>query len=163
MKDIDEQFGIGHIGVFALRLNVGGDGTSNIGTLVPCKTTLGEGAINNFGSAFYKTALVSILYSKDKSAACIAGNEPGIESGAQIADVHIAGGAGGETGTNLALGNTGFHSLKIKILVVHLLCVPFKRIIECIQSINLYFTFEPKNCQEKLLIMMSLVFSGCLW
>ena len=52
-------------------------------------------------------------------AAAVAGDEPGVQGGAQIAHVHIAGGRGGEPGADLSLGDLGLHLLKILHVQCH--------------------------------------------
>ena len=73
------------------------------------ETALGHGLVDHVHSAFHQTALVGILNAENERAAGVAGDEPGVQSGAQIAHVHIAGGGGSKTGADLSLGDPGFH------------------------------------------------------
>ena len=49
----------------------------------------------------------------------MAGDEPGVKRGAQIAPVHIAGGGGGEACADLAVGDLGLHGVEIGVVVGH--------------------------------------------
>ena len=97
----------------ALGLNVGTGGTAHIGTLVVGQTALSHGAVDHFGRTLHKAGLVGILNAEDKGTACVAGDEPGVERGAEIAHVHIARGRGCKTGADLAMGDAAFQFFKI--------------------------------------------------
>jgi hypothetical protein len=71
--------------------------------------------------ALDEPALVGVLDAEDEGAAGAAGDQPGVERGAQIADVHVARRAGGETGAHGSVGDARFHFFK----KVHLLFLPF--------------------------------------
>ena len=55
---------------------------------------------------------VGILNAEDELAAAVAGDQPGVEGGAEVAHVHVARGGGGEAGADAVLGDAGFHLLK---------------------------------------------------
>ena len=74
---------------------------------------LGQSAVNDLCGALHLTGLVGVLNAQDKCALVVPGDEPGVQGGAQIAHVHIAGGRGGESGADLPLGDLGLHLLKI--------------------------------------------------
>ena len=150
VASFDEKLGIGKISIFTLGLDIRSDGAADIGAFIPNKPCVFKRTVNNLGRTFYKAGLIGIFDTKNEFTACLAGNKPGVDSCTDAANMHKAGGAGCETGANLTLGNAGLHGLKIKILVVHILCVPFKRIILCRLNFILYFTFTPKDCQGEL-------------
>ena len=60
-----------------------------------------------------ETPLVGILNAENEGAAGVAGDEIGVERGAQVAHVHIARGGGGEARAHLAVWDLRFHFLKI--------------------------------------------------
>ena len=70
-------------------------------------------AVDHVGRTLDKTTLVGVLDAQDERAACVPGDEIGIKRGAQVADVHVAGGRGGKTGAHLAVRDLGFHFFKI--------------------------------------------------
>ena len=109
---LHQQLGVLAVGVPALGLDIGSHGAADIGALVPGQAALPEGLVDHLGGALHQALLVGVLDAEDKGAALMAGDEPGVECGAQIADVHIAGGGGGEAGTDLALGDAGLHVVK---------------------------------------------------
>ena len=76
------------------------------------QTALGHCAVDHVRSALHQAALIGILNAKNKGSAAVAGNEPGIQRGAQVSHVHIAGGGGGEPCADFPLWNPGFHLLK---------------------------------------------------
>ena len=108
-----QQAGVFAVGVPALRLDVGSHGAAHVGALIVGQTALGHGAVNHVRRALHQTALVRVLDTQDEGAAAAAGDEPGIESGAQVAHVHVARGGGGEAGTDFAVGDFGLHGVKI--------------------------------------------------
>ena len=114
-----QQLRIGQIQIAALRLDIRTSGTTHIGTLVMGQTAFSHGAVNDIGGAFHQTALVGVLDAEDKSAVSMARNQPGVQSGAQIADMHITGGGGSETSADFSLGNSGFHLFKKLHIKVH--------------------------------------------
>ena len=67
------------------------------------QVALGQSLVDELGSASTWRGLVGVLNAQDKGASGIAGDEPGVQGGTQIADVHIARGRGGKTGTDLPL------------------------------------------------------------
>ena len=108
-----QQAGVFAVGVPALRLDVRRHGAAHIGTLVVGQMALGHGAVDDVGSALHQPPLVGILDAEDKRAAVRAGDEPGVQRGAQVADVHVAGGGGGKAGTHLAGGDLLLHGGEI--------------------------------------------------
>ena len=83
------------------------------------QVALGQSLVDELGSALYLAGLVGVLNAQDKGASGIAGDEPGVQGGTQIADVHIARGRGGKTGTDLPLWDFGLHLLKILMIQSH--------------------------------------------
>ena len=107
-----QEFRVFAVKAAALGLDVGAHGAAHIGAFVVGEAALGHGLVDHVHSAFHQAALVGILNAEDESAAGVAGNEPGVQRGAQIAHVHIAGGRGSETGADLPLGDAIFHFFK---------------------------------------------------
>ena len=116
---LHQQLGILSISVPALGLDIGSHRAAHIGTLVVVQVALGQSLVDKLSSALYLPGLVGVLNAQDKGAAGIAGDEPGVQGGTQIADVHIARGRGGKTGTDLPLGDFGLHLLKILMIQSH--------------------------------------------
>ena len=107
-----QQLGIGQIQVPALGLDIGTHGAAHIGAFIVGQAALGHGAVDDVGSALHQAALVGILNAEDERAVRVPGDEPGIQGGAQVAHMHIAGGGGGKPGADLPLGDAGFHLFK---------------------------------------------------
>ena len=72
------------------------------------------GVLKPNGYRQFNTAYIEIPKKQGKSelAAAVAGDEPGVEGGAEVAHVHVARGGGGEAGADAVLGDAGFHLLK---------------------------------------------------
>ena len=119
VAQLHQQLGILAVGVTALGLDIGGHGAAHIGTLVVAQAAFGHGAVDHIHSAVHQTALVGILDTQDEGAAVVAGNQPGVERGTQIAHMHIAGGRGGKAGTHLAVGDLGLHVDKVLTVNSH--------------------------------------------
>ena len=98
----------GEVGVQAppLGLDIGAHRAADVGALVPGQAALAQGGIDHLGGALHQAALVGVLDAEDEGAAAVPGDEPGVQGGAQVAHVHVAGGGGGEAGAHAALGNT---------------------------------------------------------
>ena len=108
-----QQAGVFAVGIPTLGLDIGSHGAADIGALVMVQVALGHGAVDDVGGSLHQPPLVGILDTEDKRAAMTAGNEPGIQGGTQIADVHITGRGGRKAGADLARGDLGFHLGKI--------------------------------------------------
>ena len=113
MSLLHQELGVLPIGIPPLRLDVGGHRATHVGTLVVVQMALGQGAVNYLCGALHLAGLVGVLNAQDERALAVPGDEPGVQGGAQVAHVHIAGGRGGEAGADLPLGDLGFHLLKI--------------------------------------------------
>ena len=83
------------------------------------QAALGHGAVDHIRCTFHQAALVGVLNAEDEGAVVVAGDEPGIQSGAQIAHMHVAGGRGGETGADRSLRNPRFHLVKKRLVECH--------------------------------------------
>ena len=67
-------------------------------------------------------ALIGVFDAENELAAKVAGDEPGIERRSQVADMHIARGAGRKTGACLSLRDARFHLFKkIHLGFLHIL------------------------------------------
>ena len=109
---LHQQFGKLAVQVPALGLDVGAHRAAQIGTLVPGQAALAQGVVDHVGGALHQTALVGVLNAENEFAAVVAGDEPGVQGGTQVAHVHIAGGGGGEAGTHAVVGNAPLQFLK---------------------------------------------------
>ena len=69
-------------------------------------------AVDDVRCALDETPLVGILDAENEGAAGVAGDEIGVERGAQVAHVHIARGARSEARADLAVRDARFHLLK---------------------------------------------------
>ena len=103
----------------ALGLDVGADRAPQVRALIPVEATFAQCGVNDLGGAFHQAFLVGILNTENELAAAVAGDEPGVKGGAQIAHVHIAGGRGGKPGADLPLWDLGLHLLKILHIQSH--------------------------------------------
>ena len=116
---LHQQAGVLAVGVPPLGLDIGGHGAAHIGAFVVVQAALGQGAVDHLGGALHLPGLVGILNAQNKGALVVPGDEPGVQGGAQVAHVHIAGGRGGEPGADLPLGDLGLHLLKILHVQCH--------------------------------------------
>ena len=66
--------------------------------LVPVQDDHGEPYRSH--SALNVTALVGVLNAQDEGAVLVLGHQVGVQRGAQVANVHVAGGRGGKTGAD---------------------------------------------------------------
>ena len=107
-----QKLGILSIERPALRLDIGAHRAAQIGTLVPGEAALAQGGVDDVGGPLHQPPLVGVLDAQDEFAAGMAGDEPGIQGGAQIAHMHVAGGGGGEPGTDLSGRDAALHLLK---------------------------------------------------
>ncbi len=116
---MDQQFRVLLIGVPPLGLDIGGHRAAYVGTLVMCETTFGHGLVDHIGGALHQTALVGVLNAQDKGAPGVSGDQIGVQRGAQVAHVHIAGGGGGKAGTDTLSGDLRLHLLKVSHIHRH--------------------------------------------
>ena len=107
-----QELGVFSVKIPALRLDIGSHGAAHVGALVVVKTALGQGLVDNIHRPIHKSALIGVLDAKDEFAAGPAGDEPGIKRRAQIANVHIARGRRGKTGTHTVFGYARLHLVK---------------------------------------------------
>ena len=98
--------------VAPLRLHIRPDRAANIGAFIVRQAALGHCFVDHINSTLDQTALIGVLDAKDERAAVAAGDQPGIQRRAQIADMHIARGAGREARAHLSLRDARFHFLK---------------------------------------------------
>ena len=108
-----QQLRILSVGVAALGLNIRRYRPAHVRAFVVGQVTLRHGAVDHVCRTLHQTALVGILNAEDERAAAAAGNKPGIQRSAQIADVHIPGGRGGEPGADLSLGDARLHGIEV--------------------------------------------------
>ena len=113
---LHQKPGVPAVGVPALRLDVGGHRAAHVGALVMGQAALSHGAVDHVRGPLHQAALVRVLNAQDEGTAAVAGDEPGIQGGAQVAHVHVACGGGGEAGADSAPGNLGLHGLKIGVV-----------------------------------------------
>jgi len=108
----DEQVGVFAEQVAPLRLDIRPDRAAHVGALVVRETAFGQRFIDDVARALDKTALVGVLDAENEGAARTAGDQPGVERGAQIADVHVACRAGGKTGAHGPVRDARLHFFK---------------------------------------------------
>ena len=75
-----------------------------------------HGALDDGDSVLHLPLLVGVLDAQDELALIVTGDQVGVEGGAQVAHMHIAGGRGGKPSANLALGDACFHIFKPLII-----------------------------------------------
>ena len=109
---LDEKLCVFAVKSAALGLNVGAHGTADVGTLVVAEPALCHGAVNDVHGALDVALLIGVLDAQDELSAGMTGDEPGVQSRAQVAYVHISRGAGGKSRAYLALGYARLHFLK---------------------------------------------------
>ena len=112
MALLHQQLGVLAVQRPALGLDVGSHRAADVGALIPGQAALAQGGVDDLGGALHQAALVGILNAEDELAAAVAGDEPGVEGGAEVAHVHVARGGGGEAGADAVPGDAGFHLLK---------------------------------------------------
>jgi len=114
-----QELGVGQIQVPALGLDIGAGGAAHVRAFIVIQMALLHGAVDHVRSTLHQTALIRILDPENEGAVGVAGDEPGVQRGAQVAHVHIAGGGGGEPGTDLPLGDAGFQIFKKCLIQSH--------------------------------------------
>ena len=93
MALLHQQLGVLAVQRPALGLDVGSHRAADVGALIPGQAALAQGGVDDLGGALHQAALVGILNAEDELAAAVAGDEPGVEGGAEVAHVHVARGA----------------------------------------------------------------------
>ena len=83
-----------------LGLDVGADRAADVGAFVPDQAGLAERVVDDFNRAFDVAVLVGILDAQDEGAVVFFRDQVGVKRSAQVADVHVAGGAGGKPGAD---------------------------------------------------------------
>ncbi len=96
-----QLFGEGHVGVLALGLHIGAAGAAHVRTLVVAQPGGGHGFVDDLHRAGDLALLVGVLDAQYELAPGAAGIQIGVQRGAQVAQVHVARGAGGESGANV--------------------------------------------------------------
>ena len=109
MAAADQLLGIGKIGVLALALDIRPAGTADVGPFIPVQPAGAERVIDHFGGAFHKALLVGVLDPQDELTVILLCKKIGIERGANAAQVHKAGGAGGKTGSDCHNDSSGIY------------------------------------------------------
>ena len=96
----------------ALGLHIGAHRAAHVRAFVMLQVALSHGLVDHIHSAFHQTALIRVLNTEDELAVVVSCNKIGIESGPQIAHMHIAGGRGRKTGAHLVFGDACLHIRK---------------------------------------------------
>ena len=109
---LDKALGIGEVGVAPLGLDVGADRAADVGAFVVVQAAVAQRFVNDLHRALDLTGLVGVLDAEQELAVRVAGDAPGVERRAQIADVHIPRRTRREAGADLAARNALFHFLK---------------------------------------------------
>ncbi len=92
--------GLLQIDGLALALDIGTEGAANIRAFIIVQSGHLQGAVDDLHRAVDIALLVGILYPQDELAFALFGQQIGIKGGTKAADMHVAGGAGGETGAD---------------------------------------------------------------
>ena len=95
-----------------LGLDIRADRAADVRAFVMVESTFGQRLIDDIDRAVHQAALIGVLDAEDERAVVAAGDQPSIERRAQIADVHVARGAGREAGAHLPFRDARFHFLK---------------------------------------------------
>ena len=98
--------------VAPLGLHIRPDRPADVRPFVVRQAAFGHCLVDHVDRALDQTALIGILNAENELAVVAAGNQPCIERGAQVADVHIARGARSKAGADLAVRDARFHLLK---------------------------------------------------
>ena len=101
MAGFHQLLGEGHIGILALGLDIGAAGAAHIGTFIVDEAGSLQRIVDHVDGAGNFTFLVGIFDAQDELTAAAAGVKIGIERGAQVAQMHITGGAGRKAGAYL--------------------------------------------------------------
>lgn len=89
-----------------LALHIGAHRAADVRAFIPPQAALAQGAIDDVLGPLDLALLIGVLDAQDEGAAVFLGHQIGVQGGAQVAHVHVAGGAGCKPGANFA-----FHSL----------------------------------------------------
>ena len=98
MTRLNELQSIFLVDTHSFGLNVRANGSADIGAFVPVKSADSQGIIYLFNCALNVSFLVGILDPEDKVSAVLLGDDIGVDSCTQVADVHKARGAGCKSG-----------------------------------------------------------------
>ena len=79
-----------------LALDIRPHRAADIRALVPDQPGLPQGVVDDIHRPLHVPLLVGVLDAQQEGASLVLGGEVGVKSGAQVAHVHVAGGAGGE-------------------------------------------------------------------
>ena len=101
MAGLHQLLGVGQIQILPLALNIGTAGAAYVRAFIPGKAAAFQGFIDDLCGPGNKALLIRILNAEDELAAVFAGIEIIIQRGAQAAQMHKAGGAGGESGSDV--------------------------------------------------------------
>ena len=99
-----QKLGIFSIKPPALGLDVR---AADVRALVMGQTALLEGAVDELCGPFYLPGLVGVFQAEDELPAGLAGDEPSVQGGAQVAHVHVTGGRRREPGADGSGGDPG--------------------------------------------------------
>ena len=97
---LHQLLGVGLEHAHALALDVRAHGAADVRALVPQKARLAQRVVDDVHRALDIALLVGVLDAQDEFAAAVLGHQVGVQRGAQVAHVHIAGRAGRETGAD---------------------------------------------------------------
>ena len=96
----DQLLGVGEVDRFAFALDVGTEIAADVRAFIVRKARLFEGAVNHLDRVFDIAVAVGVLDPQDEFPALRLRQQEGIEGGAEVAHVHEAGRARGETGSD---------------------------------------------------------------
>ena len=103
---LDQLLGILFEKAHALALDIGPHRAADVGAFVPGQAGSPQRVVDDVGRAFHQAALVGILDAQDEGAAVVAGLQVGVQRGAQVAHMHVAGGRRRKAGAD-GIGHDG--------------------------------------------------------
>ena len=116
---LNEQLSVFFIVSHPLGLDIGAGRAAHVGAFVIVQAAGVHGALDDLHRVLHFPFLIGVLDAQDKFPSRMAGDQIGVQGGAQIAHVHIAGGGWGEPGAHLSLGDARFHLFKPLVIQSH--------------------------------------------
>ncbi len=96
---LHQLLGVGQVHALPFALNVGAVVAADVRPLVPLHADALEGAVDHVHRPGHVPGLVRVLDAQDELAAVSLGVQVGVEGAAQVPQVHVPRGAGGESCT----------------------------------------------------------------
>ena len=84
-----------------LALHIGSHRAADVRAFIPEQAGLPQGVVDDVHCALHIAALIGVLDAEDEGAVLVLGHQVGVQSRAQVANVHIACGRRRKTGSDL--------------------------------------------------------------